>query len=179
MTNNTQPIVKKSNKKRVSRREYQTPAWPNSRLKKGDWLILPLSILAAVSFYTAVLSLPVSYSFVQSPLSSFMVPALPAFLVAFFSLFYIYYTLRRKARPLLAKIIAYTLSFVFLLVLLWIAAGSGQPCTGFFGGPTDCSSLYYLKILIALFNPYSCIVLSLLSLSGIITLLVTVRRPSH
>lgn len=161
-----------SNKKpstKLGQKNAQASTIAGTRLQKGDWLILPLGILAALCFYVFTSSLSGLGYLAQSPLGVLNQPVLFALLMGIFSVWFIYKILRRSVRPLVSKIAAYTLSIALILVLLWVAVGSGQPCTGLFGVQTDCSNVYYFKIWLALFNPYVGSALSLLSIAGIIS----------
>lgn len=145
-------------------------------MRKGDWLLLPLAGLTTITLYMIASSLSGLGYLIESPESVFNQPILFALLMGVFSVAFIYKTLRRSARPLVSKVTAYTLSIILLLTLAWIVLGT-ESCTGLYGVQTDCTSVYYFKLGVILFNPYVGSILGALSLAG--TTALTVSRKER
>lgn len=136
------------------------------RLKGNDWLIIPLGIVVIICI---ILIAPN----ITGADSIFTIPTLTIALISIFSALYIYQVLIHKKILLLAKIIAYIFSIIFLGILL---LSLGQSCGGFFGTPANCNDALYLLFWIFLLNPFSLPILLLLSAGGLVVLLIPKTR---
>lgn len=143
------------------------------RLQKGDWVILPLAIIALLCGYQIFQNWQGPLSVLPSLLSGwniFTTPNWAALLLIVFSMLYIYKTVRRRRLPVIAKIAAYVPS-ILLAAVLFLIIKQSDSCS-FAGGAISCSSAQYLLFWLVFFNPFVTPVLVVLSGAGIVSLLL-------
>ncbi|MDN5274352.1 MAG: hypothetical protein JWP06_253 [Candidatus Saccharibacteria bacterium] len=149
------------------------------RLRKSDWIVLPLGLMIAVCLCLVVLkAYALTYILTPSFHDLFWFPPFPSFFVALFGGMYIYKTLRRRFIGRVAKIVAYILLSVFVVFIFQIAmivGGRGQICSGIYGVLIDCSESHASTLSALFANPYSLIVVSGIAIIGGIALLVKPR----
>jgi len=136
-------------------------------LMKGDLLLLPLGLLAALSIPVVIAQFANIFQNPQ-PILLFLLA------IVSFGLLYAYVTFRRYSRSLLTRIMAGIPAVMLLLAfLLTLFSTSGSDnCTGFFGTQTDCVSMQQLALYFLLFNPLVGLILGVTSLVGIISILL-------
>ncbi|MFI5746565.1 hypothetical protein ACIBBE_11590 [Streptomyces sp. NPDC051644] len=134
----------------------------NTRLKKGDWLILPLGILAALCVSQIVMSWQGLLSLVPgSPAGFFYHPPFIAFLIIIFSAIYIYKIVRRLPRHIVAKVAAYALSFTIILIGIAMAFYAGSD---------------YYQFFILFFNPLVSPFMLVITIGGIVASLLPSKK---
>lgn len=93
-------------------------------------------------------------------------------LLIIFSLLYVYRLRKRDVVRVYAKVVARVLAAVILIAAFIVLLGVGQTCAGLFGAQTSCVDMNYFTVTILLLNPFSLILWSALTTSGIIALLM-------
>jgi UDP-N-acetylmuramyl pentapeptide phosphotransferase/UDP-N-acetylglucosamine-1-phosphate transferase len=158
-------------KKRISPASHGIDA----PLMKGDLLVLPLGILVAIyiSFITTS-----SANIFQNPQAVSWDFLLSILMIIIFGFLYFYHTFRRRPRSLFTRIIASAITTILLLAILLVLifTSGAETCTGIMGGRTDCVGLQYGALYLLLFNPYTTPALGILSLIGIISVLLKVKK---
>lgn len=136
-----------------------------TRLKRGDWLIIPLGILAISGGYFVYMNL----SGIFSPM------VLVALFVTLFSIIYIIKTFLRLPRNIISKIAAYTFSIFIVAVGIFMILNSQSSC-GSTSMLTSCSDANYFLFILLFLNPFTMPFLALVSIVGIVASLFPSRK---
>lgn len=133
----------------------------NTRIKKGDWLMVPLAMLTLLCGYHIVSTWRSPISLLPGSLIGFfMAPLWTSLLATTFSVIYIYKTVRRAPRHIVAKVVAYVLSFITIAVGLFASFRSDQ----------------YFVFWVFFFNPYVTPIVVVASIGGIVASLMPARK---
>lgn len=144
-------------------------------------LAIPLLALVTYCAYIAILDLPSFSQVFRVPLAILMFPPFPAIFVGAFSALAVYMLLKGKSLGRVAT----SLAWIFIAVSLWLAltwAISNNPgsnpsqCEGLFGARQNCADVDYFQAFIFLLNPFSLALYSLLSIAGIATLAMRLKK---
>lgn len=128
------------------------------------WLVFPMSVILLFSIYAFFLDL------------SDLLQTGAAFLLMVFSLLYILKVIKKEKINYYAVTLAYLLTALLLWSLVPALLGIGRSCSSLFGAQTSCVDDHFLTVSILLFNPFSMIILGVLCLSGIVTLLIKLKK---
>ena len=146
----------------------KTPHHNIFKFKRSDLTIIPMLALVAFGISTALGNFQVLHVGVLHITASLLVVA--------FAVLYIYKTLKRTTN-IYATVLAYFFCalLIFGAFVLWSVSDT-QLCSGFFGVQESCRETRHFQLEAAFFNPYSLLVISVLSISGIIALFIRPRK---
>lgn len=181
-TKNTTPKTKQTVANATPKRAERTTekSWEET-FDARKLLAAPLITLVIYCVYLVTQSLNGLTAIYSSPFEIFMNMPLPAILVAAFSCLAIYMLLKGKAIGNATTGIAW----VFILAIGWLALASlasafpgSNPlmCEGLFGAMQKCADLGYFQAYVFLLNPFSLGLYSLLSIIGIGTMVVRLKK---
>lgn len=134
-----------------------------------DSTIGPAAFLTFFGAFMLVASLPGAFGF------TFIEPLVSILFVAF-GILCVWRIARREAIRKYVRVVAWILTVVFMLAIIyWFGGANDNTCTGFMGVQTECMGNNRVMITFLLVNPFSLTLWAALAASGVMGLLI---KPS-
>lgn len=138
------------------------------RLAAPGLLSIPLAILFLLSVVAIIQGF--SKPFPNSLTGLLSGVTLALFALPSFSVLYVYRGLIKSSRHVLDTVVACILSLLTVVTVLFMSLNSSSPCM-FAGGTIDCNNAQLILFYVVFFNPFVLPIATILSLTGIISLL--------